>query len=92
MTTRPVSMKVTKALGLFCALCSLVAVGACTTTVGEPKDVVSVQYDPNNYDQKEIERAALAQCRAKNYSYAAAYAAQPNMVSNGWTYKTFGCY
>ena len=67
--------------------------GACATgPIGEPKEIVSVQYDPNNYDQTEVERAALAQCKAKNYRYAVPHAAQPNMQTSSWTYKTFGCY
>ncbi len=73
---------------------STLALGACGTTrpSGPPQEIVSVQYDANNFDQSEIDRAALAQCRAKGYRYAVPYAGQPNMQSNGWNYKTFACY
>jgi hypothetical protein len=68
------------------------AVAACQPRYAEPLDVVTVQYDPNDYDQTEIGRAAQAQCEAKGFTYARPYFAQPNMDAAPWGYRTFACY
>lgn len=68
-------------------------VSACATDdyIGPPV-TVTVQYDPNDFQQSELVRAARAQCEAKGYLDAGPSIDQPNMNSSGWGYKTFSCY
>ncbi|MEM9989470.1 MAG: hypothetical protein AAF723_08120 [Pseudomonadota bacterium] len=67
---------------------------ACATSSpeGPTREVVTVQFDANDYDQSEMRRAAISQCQAKGYAYAAPHNVQPNMNSGGWSYKAYSCY
>ncbi len=65
---------------------------ACASTPQAPGVVVTVPYDPANYDDRAIQEAATEQCQAKRYRVALPYPQQPNMSASPWGYKAFGCY
>ncbi len=74
------------------AALAAVSLSACMSPNTGPKDYVTVKYDPNDYDQSNLQRLATAQCRAKGYSAAGPSYAQPNMDAANWSYQSFGCY
>lgn len=76
---------------IFGAVAALTLAGCTTMTPqGEVGEIVTVQYDPNNYDQVRTAADATAQCRAKGYAKAVPYGQQPT-TRQGWGYRTFAC-
>lgn len=71
---------------------SALALSACQSTSLVPETTVSVQFDPDDYDELEMRQAAISMCRAKGYDTAEVYMAQPTMTRQGWNYRTYGCY
>lgn len=84
----------TRVLGkslIFGALAAVALAGCQTTRASsELGEIVTVQYDPNNYDQTRTAASAQSQCRAKGYASATPYGQQPTN-RQGWAYKTFAC-
>lgn len=74
------------------AVAALALTGCATTVYGQPETTVSVQFDPDDFDEAQMRRDAIAMCAAKGYSTAAPYTAQPTMARGTWDYRTYGCY
>ncbi|MGV6820428.1 MAG: hypothetical protein ACWA5T_08010 [Parvularcula sp.] len=74
------------------AMVGLGAAACATSPYGVPETTVSVQFDPDDFDEAEMRESAISMCRAKGYQTAAPYTAQPTMARGTWDYKTFGCY
>jgi len=76
---------------IFGALLAATLAGCVTTPpAAEYGEIVTVQYDPNNYDQTRTAASAQSQCRAKGYATAVPYGQQPT-TRQGWAYRTFAC-
>lgn len=80
------------------ALIAFTTIG-CATTKTEPVqnnarsqgEIVTIQYDPDNYDQTRTTAAAVRQCRAKGYSDAIPHTQQPTLNRSTWGYQAFMC-
>lgn len=72
------------------ALGAIVLAG-CQTAPTVSSEVVTMQYDPKNYDQTRTTSDAVKQCRAKGYATAVPDRQQPTMRRSRWGYQNFLC-
>lgn len=76
---------------IFVGLGALALASCRTTTPVEQGEIVTIQYDPTNYDQTRTTAAAVKQCRAKGYATAVPHSQQPQMSTSRWGYQNFLC-
>ncbi|WP_148235257.1 hypothetical protein [Parvularcula bermudensis] len=81
-----------KSLLAFLPVTVLGTCGSVPPYTYDPNAVVTVQYDPDNYNQSELYAAGTNQCRAKGYVRATPAPQQPALSAAGWEYRTFRCY
>ena len=74
------------------AIAALSVTGCVTTNSAATQgEIVTVQYDPDDYSQTNNTADAIQQCRAKGYADAVPHRQQPNMSRSTWGYQTFIC-
>lgn len=73
-------------------LLGLAALALCACDEPVPREIVTVQFDPNDYNQDEVDDAGRSQCQAKGFRSAIPYYRQPNMSASPWGYRNYACY
>lgn len=81
-------LKRTLMIGAFGAL---LLAGCVATPPATELEIVTIQYDPNNYNQTRATASAVQQCRAKGYATAVPHSQQPMMSQSRWGYQNFAC-
>ena len=73
------------------AIGALLLSGCITNKAAMAPEIVTIQYDPNNYNQTRATASAVEQCRAKGYATAVPHSQQPMMSQSRWGYQNFAC-
>lgn len=63
----------------------------CMAPASNSERIVTIQFDPADYDQTQNDENAQEQCQARNFRHAVQYYEQPRMTSSVFQYQAYYC-